>query len=99
MGCTNVGNLLKPEKEKISKGYFTLKTMANLLQANPDIIIVTGKSFPVEKALAKVVKNDPALAQIPALKNHEIYNLPVYVDGSVLDYPYLLTLWTKALYR
>lgn len=99
MGCVNVGNLLKPEGEKISKGYFTLKKMTNLLKADPDIIIVTGKSFPVERAIAKAVKKDRMLAQVSALKNHEIYNLPVYVGGSVLDYPYLLTLWSKALYR
>ena len=99
MGCHNVGNLLVTEGEKISKGYFTLKNIADIAKANPDIIIVTGQSFPVEKALAKAVKKNPALSQIVALKNHEIYNLPVYVDGSVLDYPYLLTLWTKALYR
>lgn len=99
MGCENVGNLLTTSQAEISKGYFPLKNMADIAKVNPDIIIVTGASFPVEKAIVKAVKNNPALKHIAALQNHEIYNIPVYIDGSVLDYPYLLTLWTKALYR
>lgn len=99
MGCESVGNLLMTKEKEASKGYFTLNNIADIAKADPDIVIVTGESFPVERALAKALKKNPELNQIAALKNHEIYNLPVYVDGSVLDYPYLLTLWTKALYR
>ncbi|WP_321389996.1 ABC transporter substrate-binding protein [uncultured Desulfuromusa sp.] len=99
MGCESVGNLLMTKEKEASKGYFTLNNIADIAKADPDIIIVTGESFPVEKALAGAARKNPALNQVTALKNHEIYSLPAYMDGSVLDYPYLLMLWTGALYR
>ncbi len=36
-------------------------------------------------------------AQVPAIKNLAIYNLPFYADSSVMEYPAILRQWTDAL--
>ena len=46
--------------------------------ANPDVIVMTGNPFAVQKALAAGVKKTPALANVPAIKNTAIYSLPFY---------------------
>ena len=99
LGCSNVGDLLQSERTKVTKGYFMLKNMADIAKANPDVIIITGKSFPVQKGLNKALKKDSSLLDIPAVKNHEIYSLPLYIDSSVIEYPHILTLWIAALYK
>jgi ABC-type Fe3+-hydroxamate transport system substrate-binding protein len=73
--------------------------MADIAKANPDVIIITGESFPVQKRLNKALKKNSSLFDIPAVKNHEIYSLPSYIDSSVIEYPHILRLWIAALYK
>ncbi|OEU52361.1 MAG: hypothetical protein BA861_06375 [Desulfobacterales bacterium S3730MH5] len=93
MGCENRADLLQSKGTQVTKGYFLLKNMADIAKANPDVIIITGESFPVQKALSK----HSSLFDIPAVKNHEIYSLPLYIDSSVIEYPNILMQWTSAL--
>lgn len=99
MGCTNVGHLVKSEVAKAQKGSFPLRNLENIINAQPDVIIITGKSFAVEKMLQKALMKKPSLREVPAIKNYEIYSLPGYMDEWVVEYPYILRLWISALYK
>ncbi|MEA3416792.1 MAG: ABC transporter substrate-binding protein [Thermodesulfobacteriota bacterium] len=98
LGCVNVGDLLKPPtKKKVNKGHFMVRKMDGLVKAKPDVIIITGDTFAVQKALYGAMRRNPALAQVPAIKNLAIYSLPFYGDSSVIEYPAILRQWTNAL--
>jgi ABC-type Fe3+-hydroxamate transport system substrate-binding protein len=68
-----------------------------LIQAAPDVIVVTGDAFAVQKALTAGLKVNPALGNVPAVKTHAIYNLPAHIDASVIEHPDILREWTDAL--
>ncbi len=57
MGCTNVGDAFKPANGKMDKGYYPVQkkkggmVLDPLVKANPDIIVITGNSYAVEKNL------------------------------------------------
>ena len=97
LGCVNVGDVLKSENKKVDKGHFPIRKLDALLKAKPDVIVMTGNPFAVQKALAAAVKKNPALANVPAIKNTAIYSLPFYADSSVIEYPAILRQWTDAL--
>jgi hypothetical protein len=58
---------------------------------------MTGDTFAVQKALSGAMRRNPALAQVPAIKNLAIYSLPCYGDSSVIEYPGILRTWANAL--
>lgn len=104
MGCVNVGDVFKPTKGKADKGhhYPVVRKKAGpvldpVIKANPDVIVITGNGYAVQKVLAGYMKNNPALADVPAIKNMAVYNLPLYVDSSVLEFPDVLRQWAVAL--
>jgi hypothetical protein len=97
LGCINVGDLLKPPKKKVDKGHFMVRKIDGLVKAKPDIIVMTGDTFAVQKALAGAMRRNPALVAVPAIKNLAIYSLPFYGDSSVIEYPAILRQWTGAL--
>ncbi|MBW2607789.1 MAG: ABC transporter substrate-binding protein [Deltaproteobacteria bacterium] len=97
IGCVNVGDVLKSENKKVNKGHFSIRKLDALTIAKPDVIVMTGNPFAVQKALAAAVKKNPALANVPAIKNTAIYSLPFYADSSVIEYPAILRQWTDAL--
>jgi ABC-type Fe3+-hydroxamate transport system substrate-binding protein len=97
LGCINVGDVLKPEDKKVNKGHFPIRKLDALAKAKPDVIVMTGNSFAVQKALSAAVKKNPALAQVPAIKDLAIYSLPFYADSSVIEYPAILRQWAAAL--
>lgn len=102
-GCVNVGGAFAAEARQPSKGHYLVRKSKSgpvldpLAAAAPDVIVMTGDAFAVQKALADAVRQSPALAAVPALKNHEVYSLPGYVDSSVMEYPDVLRLWAGAL--
>jgi len=96
-GCINVGGILKLKTKKVNKGHFSIRKLDKLLIAKPDIIVMTGNPFAVQKSLAAAVKKNPALTNVPAIKNLAIYGLPFYGDSSVIEYPAILRQWTNAL--
>ncbi len=97
LGCKNVGDALKSKNGKVSKGHFSIRKLNSLIKANPDIIIMTGDIFAVQKALAIGVKKNPALAELSAIKAMAIYGLPFYADSSIIEYPSILRQWADAL--
>ena len=97
LGCINVGDVLRPPKKKVNKGHFMVRKIDGLVRAEPDIIVMTGDTFAVQKALSGAMRRNPALAQVPAIKNLAIYSLPFYGDSSVIEYPAILRQWTDAL--
>ncbi len=103
LGYTNAGDAFKPADGKSSKGHYPVKKNKNgvnlkpLLQANPDVIIITGDTLGAQKALAKNLAQNPEFAKIPAVKNLKIFALPRYVDSSLLEYPGMLIKWNAAL--
>ena len=96
LGCINIGKFLMPVN-KINKGHFMIRKLDVLIQAKPDVIVMTGDAFAVQKALAAQVKKNPALAKVPAIKNVAVYSLTRYVDSSLIEYPAILRQWTAAL--
>ena len=45
-----------------------VRKIDELVKAKPDVIVMTGNTFAVQKALAAAVKKNPALAAVPPLK-------------------------------
>ena len=99
LGCINIGDILKSPNKKADKGHFSIRKLDALAKAKPDVIVMTGNAFAVQKALAAAVKKDPAMANVPAIKDLAIYSLPFYGDSSVIEYPAILRQWTNAIYR
>lgn len=103
MDATNVGDAFAVNGATASKGYFTAPKRKHgvhlepMLTNAPDVIAVFGNAYAVQKALAAAVRQNPALAEIPAIRNHAVYVLPQYVDSGVLEYPEALFLWADAL--
>lgn len=58
---------------------------------------MTGDPLAVQKALAGALKENPALADVPAIRAHAVYSLPGYIDASVIEYPHILRRWADAL--
>ncbi|PID77514.1 MAG: hypothetical protein CSB24_01185 [Deltaproteobacteria bacterium] len=102
-GCVNAGDAFKPAGGKAEKGYYPVRKKKNgmdlspLIKANPDIIILTGSSYAAASSLHNYLKNNPELAKVPAIKNMAVYDLPLYVDSSVLELPQILLQWGMAL--
>ncbi len=97
LGCINVSDVLRSPKKKVNKGHFIARKIDRLIKAKPDIIVMTGNAFAVQKALSGAMRRNPALADVPAIKNLAIYNLPFYADSSVIEYPAILRTWANAL--
>lgn len=92
----NVGAAVIGDK-KIDKGHVTLRHLKSLLIAQPDVIVLTGDSLPFQQALATGLKKYPELAEVPAIRNREIYSLPQNIGSSVIDYPNHLLVWARTL--
>jgi len=103
LGCVNVGDAFKPVNGKTQKGHYPVvgnkdeMLLAPLIKANPDVIVITGDAYAVQKALREQTQKNPALADVTAIKNWAVYSLPFYVDSSVLEYPTILRQWAAAL--
>ncbi len=97
LGTSNVANLLYRENSRPEKGYVTLRKLNRLLQARPEVILITGDALAVQKKLAEAVANNPSLRQVPAIAAGAIYSVPGYVDSSVVNYPNILLQWAYAL--
>lgn len=96
LGCVNVGDGLYGSK-KVDKGHVTIRSLVKLIDLQPDAIVITGNSAAVQRALHKAVLKNPALANVPALQNHAIFDLPGYMDSSVIEYPQIFSQWANAL--
>ncbi len=103
MGCVNVGDAFKPADGKSRKGHYPVVkkkgglVLDPLIKANPDIIVITGNAYAVQKILATYLEKNPALADVAAIKNMAVYNLPGYIDSSVIEFPDMLRQWAVAL--
>ncbi len=95
----NVGNEMVTAGTKPAKGHFTIRKLNKLLTAAPDAIIITGDGFAVQKALDRALADNPELAKVPALKNQAVYNLPGFVQSSLIEYPAILSQWAFVLER
>ncbi len=105
LGCVNAGNSFRPTGGKASKGHFQVRkkkgglVLEPLIQADPDVIVITGDAFAVQKALSDYRSSNPELGRVRAIRNMAVYVLPAYVDSSVLEYPAILGKWSAALSR
>ncbi|MGD9158811.1 MAG: ABC transporter substrate-binding protein [Desulfobacteraceae bacterium] len=96
MGSRNVGDILSGNK-KATKGHVTFRKFDGLVKAAPDAIIITGDIASVQKAIANAVKNNKAIADVPAIKDMKVFGLPAYIDANVIEYPMILGKWTNTL--
>jgi hypothetical protein len=83
-----VCDTLVSKEATLAKGHYTIQKLDALIKATPDTIVMTGDAVAVQKALFEAIAKNPALAEVPAINNHAIYSLPVYVDPEVMDYPW-----------
>jgi ABC-type Fe3+-hydroxamate transport system substrate-binding protein len=96
---TNVGNELVSPDKKPTKGHFTIRKLDSLVAALPDAIIITGDGFAIQKALSCALADNPDLLKVPALRNQAIYNLPGFIQSSLVEYPSILAQWAFVLKR
>ena len=97
LGCNNVAGAMMTDTMKVAKGHVSMSRLTGLEKANPDVIVATGNGFAVQMALHDAMKRNPALANVPAIKDCAIYHLPFYGDSSVLEYPQIFRQWSTAL--
>ena len=97
LGCKNTGHLMAGSGAKVSKGYITVRKLDGLAEAMPDAIIITGDAPSVQKAIYAAVKANPALANVPAVKNHAVFSLPGFINASIIEYPMILGRWGNIL--
>ena len=95
--CQNVGNKMFAKKKKASKGLVAIEKLDSLISTAPDAVVMTGDTIAVQKALARTVRKNPALADAPALRNHAVYSLPRYIDAGILEYSMILRQWADVL--
>ncbi|MBI9080660.1 MAG: ABC transporter substrate-binding protein [Pseudodesulfovibrio sp.] len=99
LGCTNVAGEMISDTMKLSKGHVSCSRLKGLIKANPDVIVMTGDAFAVQAALRKIIKNDPTVSEVPAIKNGAVFSLPFYGDSSVIEYPEIFRQWSVALQK
>jgi len=105
LGYINAGASFKEGDAEPTKGHYTVRkrkqgmVLEPLIRANPDVIVMTGDAYAVQKALAEYGKSHLQLAGVSAVKNLAMYALPCYVDSSVIEYPKVLEKWAVALSR
>jgi hypothetical protein len=105
LGCVNVGDCFETSSGGAQKGHYTVRKKKDgmaldpVIGANPDVIIMTGDAFAVQKAFSDYQGVNPAFARVKAIREMAVYTLPAYVDSSVLEYPSVLHMWTIALGR
>jgi hypothetical protein len=105
LGYVNAGDCFRPANGKSQKGHFPVPkkkggfVLDPLIEANPDVLIITGDALALQTALADYRAANPALAQVKAVRDMAVYTLPGYVDSSVLEYPTILRKWAVALSR
>ena len=99
MGIENACYQMVDAEKLPSKGHIAIRKLDGLIAAAPDAIVMTGDALAVQKALASALAKSPALAGVPALKNHAVYSLPGYIDSSVVEYPRILRKWADVLAR
>lgn len=97
LGCVNAAEPMIPDPSVVSKGHASTPRLHGLKQANPDVIVMVGNAFAVQKALRDALVRDPGLADVPAIKNREVFTLPFYAAADLLDYPDFLRQWALAL--
>ncbi len=97
LGCENVAGVMITDTMKVSKGHVPGGRLGWLAEVQPDVIVATGNGFAVQLALHKALKKNPALADVPAIKNGAVYSLPFYGDSSVIEYPQIFKQWGTAL--
>jgi ABC-type hemin transport system substrate-binding protein len=83
--------------QKPVKGHIIIRKLDGLAVVAPDVIVMTGDSLAVQKALAEALKKNPALAEVPAIRDHAIFTLPGYIDAGVMEYPHILQRWVEVL--
>ena len=99
MGSENAGAGLYPAGREAVKGHVPVRELDGLTAAAPDAVVMTGDAIAVQKALVKAVRENPALADVPAIRAHAVYSLPGYIDSGVIEYPMALRRWADVLER
>ncbi|NKQ40161.1 MAG: ABC transporter substrate-binding protein [Sulfurovum sp.] len=103
LGCSNVGGVFAPKDGKPKKGHFDVPKkrkfvdLGKVIEANPDVIVMTGDVVAVQKALAGYIEKNPELAKVPAIKNMAMYKLPIHIGSSIFKYPDMFKKWQKIL--
>lgn len=95
-GCTSVGEYVAGDGSS-GLGFTVLKNLDNLYEANPDVIALLCDSFVGQTALHKALAADPKLSELPAIKNQEVFSLPLCSPGVPLELPDAMRRWIKAL--
>ena len=97
LGCANKGDGLIADPSKVKKGHATIRSAKALVEIQPDVIVMTGNAYAVQRFLAEEIAKNPELQNVPAIKQGRVFSLPLYVDSSVIEYPTIFAQWQQAL--
>ncbi|MCG8639997.1 MAG: hypothetical protein MI862_09675 [Desulfobacterales bacterium] len=98
LGLESAGPAMASETAKASHGFLPLHNLKKLSQVSPDVIVVMGDAFVVQRELNRWAKSDPkAAAAVPALFNHAVFTLPPADSEGALGYPGILNRWASTL--
>ncbi|MBB4265723.1 hypothetical protein GGD89_001347 [Roseospira visakhapatnamensis] len=97
MGLTNAGGAFVEAGATVRHGFATVGSLAPLTAIRPDVLVLTGDADAVQRKLLAARRQDPALAEIPAIASGHVFALPAYVDSSVIEYPTVLRRWASTL--
>ena len=101
--CENVGGAFQVGDKEPAKGHYRVPksrkglVLDSLVDANPDIIVMTGNAFAIQKAISSARKYTKGLDRVSAIQNNRLYALPGYIDASVIEYPMILRMWADAM--
>ncbi len=96
-GAKNVSDLMNKDNKKLFKGGFPIADLENLIEVNPDVIILLGNKIEkVKEKLLKLIAKNPKFTSIPAIKNNAIAdNLEYYMGNDIENGPKIILEWVK----
>lgn len=96
-GCTNVGGCIHRSGSHTDKyDIRVIESLDGLMEANPDLIALTCEAGPGLMAIRQYIASHPEAAEVPAIANHAVFNLPHCCNGSPMGLPHALERWGKA---
>jgi len=96
-GAVNIAPEIMRQSDKPSKGHVMIQKLERVLEANPDLIAITGDAFAVIHGLNKALMKNTKLKQTAAVSSCAILPLPFYSEADPLGYPEVLMKWAGGL--
>lgn len=98
LGCTNVSEFIEADKiQEDRHDIRVVNSLSGLVEAAPDMIALTCDPSPGLKAINRIIKENPAALNVPAIANHAVFSLPHCCHSEPMELPFVLESWADAL--